>query len=311
MNKNVIEFKESLINSGLFKRVDNAQYRSRDCPICGDRKFHCYVKIDLSNDGPVVYHCFKCNNYGIVNDKFLEYIGLDNLNVPRFSKSKRLDVGETVSEKIMDCVVTDKDDIKDVCQYINDRVGVYPTLSDLQFFGYVGNPYKYTKDYLGEDINNVLNNRFWFKMTNGNIIGRWFNDKTNMRWLKYKSSKVSGTGVYKINIPVDMYQPINVIIAEGVMDVIGLYYNYKSFNNNIYIAALGKDYNKAISYVLSRGIFGKSVSVKIFKDSDVNNIYIDNNMRKLFKNIDIYQNYSAHDYGVTEDKMDIHKVIYK
>lgn len=309
MNTKAIEFKESLISTGLFKRTSNTQYRVKDCPICGDRKWHCYVKIDLSNDGPVVYHCFKCNNSGFINDKFLEYLGIDNVNIPQFSRFKKLDISESVSEKISGRTVDEKDDIKGVSEYIYDRIGHYPTLVDLQFFNYIGNPMQYTSDYLGTEGQNMIYNRYWFRMTNGNITGRWHNDDTHMRWLKYKSTKVRGSGLYKIDIPVDIYQPINVIIAEGIMDVIGLYYNYTELKNNIYIATLGKDYEKGIRHILGRGIFGDNVVIKIFKDSDVKSIYIDHNLKRLFKRVDIYENLKGKDYGVQREMLDVHKVI--
>lgn len=315
MDKSVMMYKESLLSSGLFRRVSSTQYRVQECPKCGDRKWHCYVKIDLDSDCPVVFNCFKCNSSGIVDKSFLEYLGIDNITIPKSKYGKKINVSETVSTTIdMNAItVNESDDITNVRNYINSRIGCYPTLSDLQLFNYVGNPYKYTRDYLGTEGQAVLNNRHWFRLTNGNICGRWYNDDIDLRWLRYKSSRVDTSGLYKINVPVDLYQPINVIIAEGVMDIIGLYYNYKEFNNNIYIGVLGKDYNRGIKYVFDRGIFGTSVSIKIFKDSDVdvNNIRIDYNMKKLFKRVDIYENTCDKDYGVLPDNLDIHKIIMR
>ena len=313
MNQKVIEYKESLLSRGGFRRVSTTQYRIQECPKCGDRKWHCYVKIDLSNDEPVLYKCFKCNSGGIVDDKFLEFIGIDDISVPKFKFGRRLDVSETVSEKINSMTVVDGDDITGICDYINRKVGHYPSLTELQSFNYVGDPYKYTRDYLGTEGQSVLRNRYWFRLTNGNISGRWYNDEVEYRWMRYKSNRVKTVGLYKLNVPVDMYQPINVIIAEGVMDVIGLYYNYNGSANNVYIGVMGKDYYRGIKYILDRGIFGHSVSIKIFKDSDVNekDIYIDYNMKKLFKRVDIFENLMGKDYGVLPDELDIHKIIMR
>ena len=313
MNQKVIEYKESLLSRGGFRRVSTTQYRIQECPKCGDRKWHCYVKIDLSNDEPVLYKCFKCNSGGIVDDKFLEFIGIDDISVPKFKFGRRLDVSETVSEKINSMTVVDGDDITGICDYINRKVGHYPSLTELQSFNYVGDPYKYTRDYLGTEGQSVLRNRYWFRLTNGNISGRWYNDEVEYRWMRYKSNRVKTVGLYKLNVPVDMYQPINVIIAEGVMDVIGLYYNYNGSANNVYIGVMGKDYYRGIKYILDRGIFGHSVSIKIFKDSDVNekDIYIDYNMKKLFNRVDIFENLIGKDYGVLPEELDIHKIIMR
>lgn len=312
----MIEYKETLLSSGLFRRVSNAQYRVQFCPKCGDRKWHCYVKIDLKSDCPVLFNCFKCNTHGIVDKSFLEYIGIDNVKIPKFTGGKRINVSETVSTKIdMNAVtVNEKDDINGISQYIHDRVGHYPSLAELQYFGYVADPCKYAKDYLGMNNPSVFNNRFWFRLTNGNISGRWMNnDNQEMLWLRYNSSRIKTPGLYKINIPVDLYQPVNVIIAEGVMDVIGLYYNYERCNNNVYVAVMGRDYSRGVKYVLDRGIFGTNVSVRIFKDADVNirDIKIDYNMKRLFKSVDVYENTIDKDYGVLPEKLDIHKIIMR
>ena len=318
MKKDVYEFKEAfkdkLLSYGQLKRANSNWYRLKECPMCGDKKWHCYIKIDSSDDGPVGYNCFKCNSHGMVDQKFIDAIGfLDDMTIPKFVGGRKLNVGETISTKIPSMTVSDMDNIENVCKYIESRVGTYPTLTDLQFFHYVGNPRKYITDYLGIDNINVVRDRFWFQMTNGNLIGRYKNDDTEMRWLKYKTNRCKQTGLYRITIPVDLYQPINILISEGVMDSIGLYYNYGGCTNNIYISVMGKDYLKGIKYAIDRGIFGDSVSVKIFKDPEVpiNSIWIDGNTRKLFKRVDIYENLSGKDYGVGPEDFDIHKIIDK
>lgn len=317
MKQDVYEFKEKLKETlesyGQLKRTNSTWYRMKECPKCGDKKWHCYICIDSSSDGPIGYNCFKCNSKGIVDQKFIDGIGFIDITIPKFVGGRKLNIGETVSTKIPDMTVNDMDNIDGVCKYIESRVGVYPTLAELQFFHYIGNAKKYCTDYLGTDDIGVVRNRYWFQMTNGNIVGRYKDDNTNMRWLKYKTNKCKQKGLYKISLPVDLYQPINVLITEGVMDAIGLYYNYHGCDNNVYISVLGKNYIGGIMHAIDRGIFGDSVSIKIFKDSDVktNSIYIDNNIRKLFKKIDIYENLSGKDYGVKPDEIDIHKIIIR
>lgn len=315
MNKETMkEFKQRVLENltpGEYRRVSNTQYRIRECPKCGDMKFHLYLKIDVNTDEPILYNCFKCNSGGVVDQLFLEKIGITNLAMPNYVHSKRLNISSSVSNKIPDILVDENNDTSIVTKYINERVGHVPTIMELQYFHYIGNPVKYANDFLGNENISTINNRVWFQMTNGNIIGRTVNDNTNMRWLKYKTTKTRGVGLYKIGIPIDLYQPIHVIIAEGVMDVIGLFYNYKETFNNIYIGTMGKDYVKGIKYILDKGIFGDSVYIKIFKDPDVpvNKIWIDNNLRSLFKRVDIYENCMGYDYGVKPDLLDIHKIV--
>jgi hypothetical protein len=307
-------FKEKLLSYGVLKRTNGCWYRFKECPKCGDKKWHCYIKIDSNDDGPMGYNCFKCNSHGAVTREFIEamgYINLNDMTLPKFIGGRRLNIGETISTKIPDMTVSDSDNIEMICEYVHSRVGRYPTLQELQAFHFVGNPRKYVTDYLGIDNIETVRNRYWFQMTNGNIIGRYKNDNTDMRWIKYKTTKCRNVGLYRISVPVDLYQPINIIISEGVMDSIGLYYNYAGCENNLYVSVMGKQYTKGLQYAIDRGIFGDSVSVRIMKDSDVpmDQMYIDWRMKSLFKKIEIYENHAAKDYGVTPELFDVHKVI--
>jgi hypothetical protein len=312
MNKELYEFKEKLLSTGLFKNVTGSSWRRlRECPFCGDSKWHMYVKIDLTSDDIVGYNCFKCNAHGYVNDKFLKSLNID-LEVPKVAGgTRRINGDGGVSTKVPTVNVNEYDNIDGVCRYINERVGHVPTLGELQAFQYVGNPKKYAMEYLGMDDINNIRNRYWFQMTNGNIIGRYGNDNTEMRWLKYHTNKCKSTGLYKIAVPIDLGLDINVMISEGVMDSIGLYYNYHGCTNNIYLSVMGKDYVKGIKYILNKGIFGKSVNIMIFKDKDVdiNKIYIPWTLKKMFKSVSIYENMMAKDFGVCESEYDVCKVI--
>lgn len=310
MNKSLYEFKEKLLAAGFLRHQSGQEYTCQ-CPFCNDNKRHCYVLIKLNDDTPVLYNCFKCNSSGVVNTKFLEYFGIDDINIPKYAASKKLDVNSTATVKSMGVIVDEHDDIKSVQEYLKWKIGETPTLEELQIFQYVGKPFKYAKEYLGFDGNrNVFMNRNWFRLSNGNIIGRWNNDDNPYRWHKLKSNKVKGVGLYTLKLPFDLYQNITVYIAEGIVDIIGLYYHYREDDNCIYVAVMGKDYEKGIKHVLNKGIFGSSVSVKIFKDPDVdvNKIRIDPVLKKLFRRIDVYGNLMDKDYGVTQDNLDIHKI---
>lgn len=302
-------YKEKLLETGLFRRVREGQYKCQYCPFCGDSKWHMYVMIKLTDDTPVLYNCFKCNSHGRLNKNFLEYYNIDHITIPRNSSFRKKIISPKASSVPSELLVDERCSIDFVCEYIQSKVGHYPTLAELQYFQYVGDPKKYAMEYLGYDGTNdkVFKDRNWFRMTNGNIIGRWKDDNTKVRWYKYLG-KVVGRGLYTIKLPVDLYQQINVCIVEGVMDAIGLYYNYPQ-PNSLYIACLGKDYSSAMRHVISLGIFGDGVDIKIFKDSDVktNAIRIDERLRSLFNNVDIYQNIADKDYGVLPDKLDVQK----
>lgn len=306
------DYKQALISSGILKKVPSRPHEYRaNCPYCGDSHYHLYLHIDLTTEEPVVYMCKRCPNvHGVLNDKLLTDLGLD-IKIPKNVKGmKRLKVDTGVSETINLVTVDHMDDIRGVCDYIEYRVGHRPTLEELQMFQYVGNPFRYVKDYLGDKNIEMLKNRHWFKLTNGNISGRIRDDKlSTYRWLMYRSTRIIKSGVYQMKTPIDVLKDINVCIFEGVMDGIGLYYNYKELDNCTYVGVCSKQYAKGMKYMINKGIFGDSVNIHIFKDPNVptKDIYIDSDMRKLFKNVFIYGNGDM-DYGVKPNLFNIRKV---
>ena len=315
MSTELLSFKEALINSGVLKRTptNRDQYRGMLCPRCGDTKYHCYVKISLTNEDPPLWHCFKCNSGGIVGKEFLKAYHIDDISMPKNMKyHKRIESNEAVSIKLNQVSCNKQDPLDDVIAYTSARVGIHPTLPELQMFRYVGNPHGYVKEFFGMDEynSNMLNERLWFQLNNGNIIGRTNNDDTEYRWLRYKTNRVRGRGIYTFRTGIDTHEPINVIIAEGIYDCIGLYYHYP-VNNALYIATLGSDYKYGIQHIMKMGVFGDSVTIHIFKDADVNTnmIQIPKSLCKLFKHVFVYGNSIAKDYGYPKHMMEIHRVL--
>lgn len=304
-----IKFKQNLLQTGLFRSASRNRYTCQ-CPFCNDNHKHMYVLFKMDDDTPLLYMCFKCNSSGIVNKEFLDYLGINDIRIPKMMKIKKKININKINQNIVLC--NEKDNIDYVCNYINRKIGEYPSLQELQFFQYVTHPYEYAKEYLGYNKNDYMfKDRHWFRMTNGGLIGRHNKDNQRISWLKYvNDDNVNPSGLYTIKLPFDLYKPINVYIAEGVMDVIGLYYHYIK-NNNIYIACLGKGYETGLRYLLNMGIFGNSVNIKIFKDSDVNvkDIRINPNLKKLFNDVSIYQNVIGKDYGMMAEKIEIQKCL--
>lgn len=301
-------YKQNLILSGAFRKASGDRYTCQ-CPFCNDNKNHMYVYIKF-DDTPLLYMCFKCHESGIVNKEFLSYLGLDDIRIPKSNKKfrKHIDFNK-INQNIVTC--NNDDDITDICNFINRKLGVIPTIEELQQFQYISNPFRYSTDYLDYHGNDyIFKHRHWFKLSNGCIIGRHDIDNQKINWLKHKSTNITRSGVYNIKTQFDLYKPINVYISEGVMDAIGLYYHY-IHDNTIYIAVLGRGYGDGMKYLIDMGIFGDNVNIKIFKDSDVNcsYIHIDENMKKLFHSISIYENVIGKDYGLKKNEIEIQKCI--
>ena len=303
------EFKRKLLETGLFtKRSGVGQYVSKVCPFCGDAKNHMYVLIKQDDDNtPVLYNCFKCNAHGIMNADFLNYFGIDNIEIPRI-KGKRRIQPNGVNNAVPDLLDFEKDTemIGMSRDYIHFRVGVFPSDNELKMFQIVGNPCGYIDAYLGGDMNGIKN-RIWFRLSNGNIIGRSIDPDNSFRWKKRNYvGNDRGGGIYLIKNQFDPYQTITICVCEGVMDAIGLYY-HSDVTNGVFIACMGRDYSLGLKYAIDMGIFGASVAIRIYKDSDVKDVWIPYKYSMMFKSVSVYHNAIGKDYGVWPDKMEIEK----
>lgn len=306
---NQLEFKEALLNTGVFVRTGRrGQYRCRECPFCGDIKNHVYVKIVLEDDTePVVYYCFKCNAHGLVNREFLEFYGIENITIPKSRRKRKIDVGVSDASKLMTLIGDNDASVEYAKRYIQQRVGVIPSMDELNMFQVIGNGYSYAKEFLGGNLSRIESDRVWFRCTNGTMIGRKTHDNVEHRWVKYTGdARIDETALYTIKKPVDLHQAVNVMICEGVMDCIGLYY-HAPIENCVYIACLGSEYNNGIRYMLNRGIFGDSITIRVMKDADVKKVKLNHRLTQFFKSVSVYQNTSSKDFGVCADKISIEK----
>lgn len=307
-NMDLNTFKLKLLDTGLFQKVNGkGQYRCKTCPFCGDTKSHMYVLIRLGDDTPVMYNCFKCTQHGFMNEEFLNYFGIDNLEVPHVKNKRRIHMHQN-ENNVLDLfqVATDRNMIELGRNYIHERVGVIPSDDDLRCFRLIGNPDEYISQYLGGYCD--TKQRVWFQMNNWCMVGRKIRDDINgSRWKKFTGTQNVDRGIYIIKRPVDTHLTVNVCVCEGVMDAIGLYY-HGMINNGVYIACMGRDYMLGILHVIRMGVFGDSVNVGIYKDSDVDEVRIRNSYRKLFKRVDVYQNMIGKDYGVKRDEIEIARV---
>ena len=308
------EFKIKLLETGLFRKTSgDGQYRCDVCPFCGDTKKHMYVLIKPGEDTPILYNCFKCNAHGFMNEKFLNYFGIDNLRIPVFTKkgyhkllSKSVSHYSDIDETLLD-ETKHSELIAIASEYIQSRVGVRPTLDDLKAFRVIGDPQEYVQTYIGGK-GYGLSDRIWFKLSNGTITGRKVSDDEE-RWRKYTgelNQQQIGYGMYIIKTAIDPYRPINICIAEGIFDCIGLYYN-GNIPNAVFIACLGRNYINGLKYTLDMGIFGDSVQIRYYMDSDVSGFNMRSPYDKLFHSVSQYKNAIGKDYGLPADKIQIEK----
>ena len=311
MDMALAEFKRKLLDTGLFQKVTGkGQYRCTTCPFCGDTHKHMYVKIDQDNDDPVLYKCFKCAASGIMNQQWLDYFDITDIQIPKIKGLRRIQ-SNGVSDVIPELIDFEKDaeSIAECSAYIQKRVGVYPSKNELKAFQFVGNVFEYVTAYLGGDLKG-LKGRVWFRLSNGNIAGRALDDENSFRWRKRNRIDALGVtrggGIYIIKNQVDPYQTINICICEGVMDAIGLYY-HGGINNAVFIACMGLDYQVGMKHALDMGIFGDNVNIRIYKDPNIDTVRINYTWKRIFKSVVVYRNALGKDYGVPGNMIELEK----
>lgn len=323
------------------------------CPFCGDsQKDPTSAHMYINNKPPFKFYCFKCSSYGVVNDKLLnriidgestydisqyikqkskEYRGKDNIKL----NSKRT---QAYFNKKIDFSVTDNKYLEKL-EYLNNRLGINLTEKDLEKFKIVLN----IEDFF---IKNGLNikERFYndklikqFYQLKKDYIGFLSADRNiiifrNIRPDCTKEERYNNLRVflmddyetkktYIVSTNIDIYKPYyKVIIAEGVIDILGIYHhlysNMKDDTNYIFLANNGKSYSTTLKLLNSLSLLNNEIT--IYSDSDVGiNLY-----RKLKKNspefrmnkITVYYNTKTEigedgkeikykDYGVTKDKI--------
>ena len=299
----------------VFKQSSNGQYRIR-CPICGDSQknftdSHLYLKCSYDPTEPILYKCFKCNASGKVTNHFLSLLGID---IPNFDddSSKYFNrinkFGESTSE-----ILTGSPNMKsDQVGYIEYRLGKGLTEKDFSKFKIVWDmnqmvPYASTqrvKNTLPSNMTSIS-----FLSTDGSmLLTRFFQPRNEIRWKKTKLFPSNQRSFYTIAASIELLtsETITVNIAEGVIDVISIYKNFNTGDNSLYLATLAKDYKAGIEYVISLGLLGSNVNVKVYVDSDVDQRLLNQDLRRykwFFGNITTFRNSKNEDFGVPIDQI--------
>lgn len=346
-NKEIkLAFIDSLYERGEYMRqVNEVQYRTR-CPFCGDSKSdlntgHLYIKINPEDNYPMVYHCFKCEESGIVNDNLLLALGIDDINL----KSNISSLNKT-SDKIKGQKYFDDDKIVNFgyelpevknfkkVRYIEDRLKVIITESDLKTFKIITSLKEFLvfnnikEITLDNSICHMLERDYVGFLSFGGayILFRDITDKHKYKWIKYPVTQESrGCKLfYSTSTSIDVFtrEKININLCEGVMDTISLYKNlcYES-DNDLNIAVGGKQYLYVLNTLGSMGFIGENINLNIFSDNDEvfnnkkNNKPTDikyfkkllNTQKYLYGNTNIYYNLIDKDIGVGLDKIALKK----
>lgn len=319
------------------------------CQQCGDSMTlshaHLSIHIDVDDDLPMFYRCFRCNDSGIVDKHKLVEWGIyltddDISSLDIYTKKSKKKYKGMFNDNYEDYFIPDP--INDIIQdmkigYLNSRIGSNFTLADARDL-------KIVTDLLGMyQANNIpLNtegdtkllqyihhNFLGFLSVNNNRIMcrnmkpeltdkdyRWYNIILNQK-------NMNPYTFYSIPNTIDLYytHTINIYVAEGIFDILSIYYNLqdKRKENNFYYASCGAAASNVLGFLIDRGI-NTGINLHLYADKDKSDSF---HMKYLMYNSELYQwcdkiiihrnQYDGEkDYGVHKDHIiDSYHTIYK
>lgn len=327
------EIRERLLEIPLSHQISFDQIALR-CAFCGDSrkdptKTRFYVKINPNNDDPILYNCFNCGVSGILTPSVLRTFEINDLSVNSsliaFNKTTvgRIKKQVGINDNTLDLKVpipanTQLNHIKK--EYINDRLGLNLSFRELMKLKAVfsleellvqNNIKELT---LSSNRASILDRDYvgFLTIRNEFVIYRDITNKNKLRYDKYSVFKnLDNTRkFYSIPVNIDLMSTDNIYInlAEGVFDILGVYYHVMKQNtdNNIYVAVTGSAYASVIKYFIQLGIFGDNVIVNIYSDKDKEPYFYKRLKYELGKwvgDIRLYYNEYSKDFGVPKDKI--------
>lgn len=307
------------------------------CPYCGDsvkhsNHGHLHVRINVNDDLPMIYHCFRCDESGIVNPGFLRDIDINdrsyNPELIRYNNkaSKNFCKKLNISTKKLN-YMNELPSIIELAEkkkeYIENRLGIKFTYDELIELKTVFNlaEFLYTNDLKVNDkmkptVRLLTYNYVGFLSTDNEfiVLRNIYNDN-NTRYYKYNVRpfmQEKANKLYIIPTTLDLLRTdeIYINIAEGIFDIFGIYYHIKNKDrkNNVYASVCGCGFVSASKYFLKLGIIGCNVTINIFSDKD-KDIYF---YKDLFKEIEplvghiyLYYNNIGKDYGVKKEEIEL------
>lgn len=333
------EIEQRLLNRQVFsKRLDDNRFVTR-CPNCGDSKKnpdigHLYLRLNVSDNYPILYNCFKCPFSGILNSEVLEMMGIRDEafldGVDKYNKSAdsvtrlKNDSDDVRYEYILPEIKNTKK-----IEYLTNRLGIYLEPEDYTRLGIIVSlreflmVNKIKEISMPKSICKKLEDKY-LGFISANHACIMFRDVTGTEkeftWVKYKINPTAlsnGRLFYSIPTFVNTtsYDKIIINLAEGIMDTISVAYNLDNLSDNIInIAVLGKKYMGTIKHIIQLGIFGSNVILNIYSDNDGNDDTKIEYYRKAFSDIkylfgefNVYYNLRSKDCGVPKDKILLEK----
>ena len=316
---------------------------TKRCHFCGDSRDRSakHLYIGIAKDGLIKYNCFKCNSRGTVDSRFFRDLGCYDVNlitlVNENNKSNKTYTSNTqkarfLANKVPIFTYRDAPETAKKVAYLSKRLGHDFTIEDLARFKIVLNLYDYIN---ANTVGELTRYKNLCDQIDQFFIGFVSKDNAyiNMRRLvpegkldKYIDTRYLNYNIYGLDdnmnkfytIPcmIDPSRTINIHIAEGAFDILGVYLNTDCDKSNSIFASIGgKSYSALVKhFILQYGFMNFVLHIYVDNDVDDYEIYkISELVKPLGCRTYIHRNIfpGEKDFGVTRDKIkDAVKLIY-
>lgn len=314
------------------------------CPYCGDSRTeshgHLGVLIDRENDAvPMVYRCLKCEASGLVDASFLNDIGVtlygSEANELKKANRKAARYNRFTNTYVPNADIPIWEDTalnREKLKYVSDRIGHEFTLEeahDLRFildWNHFMNLNKIEHfDNMQDFMIRALQNHYvGFLCSNNNVInGRLIHPGAEYKEGKQYRRYMKATINSRIKTPYSFYaipnkldpminQTLHVHIAEGVFDILSIYYNipHTESGQHIFFASCGFGPMTIIQYLVYNGL-GYEIVLHLYCDNDKSDyeeklvILKHRSLVPWLDSVWFHRNQfdGEKDYGVTKDRI--------
>lgn len=261
-------------------RNDNPWKLLRGDRICTECRRHrrstLYMLVDETS--PLIFHCFRaaCGKAEVVTEEHLRQLGFNHDEAIKLLLSKELVKSvRTLNFKNHHLVIRDRDLTEEQLQYISKRLGYTPSTEELSTFRLIPNIKQTIED------NQLIN----YNPSIKEIYDRLSDQKTmitfaNENYDTFSSRSITSNfkGMLSINKEhkfngyslknTDDDNVENIIIAEGVFDILNIKKYFAVIPNSIYIASCGFNNTIPILKYHYRKYIENIKKVIVFLDSD-------------------------------------------
>jgi len=324
-------------NVDFIKLTSNQREIIIECPYCGDSERENHGHFYISTTEPHPCMCHLCNfrsgyiSLKILNQLKVHHTGESRTYMNEIEKNARFDTSikkhvksDGFSKFDLNYFGQDLNKFGYKLDYFSKRTGIilddenfkkYKLIVDLEAIFELNNLYG-NHDINNQDIKRHIRNlqKFYLgflSFDNSHIIFRKIDD--SFKGYRYYNFNVFNQylddmkNYYVISNKVDIMQPkIELVLTEGVFDIINLFhYFYNQQDNIIFISNSGKYYLRAIRDIFKLGFL--STDISIYSDSDVQESYYRYAIKpKIFSNtLRVFYNANGKDFGENVDSIHI------